>query len=127
MVCCGYWGREHSGESYQASIPRTRRAIAGSNSGYATANWILRLLAPELQARGQLPLGEGFIDASFTGAKKGGSRLVLPNAAKAPRSSPSALIPVFLSPLVSKALRRTKASSSKKSSGKASSTNFRND
>ena len=74
---------------------------------------ILRLLATELQARGQLPLEEGFIDASFTGAKKGGSRLALPSAAKAPRSSPSALITVFLSPLVSKALRRTKASSSK--------------
>src|ERR1700730_1069979 len=88
---------------------------------------ILRLLATELQARGQLPLEEGFIDTSFTGAKKGGSRLALPSAAKAPRSSPSALITVFLSPLVSKALRRTKASSSKKSSGKASSTNFRND
>ena len=33
---------------------------------------ILRLLATELQARGQWPLDEGFIDASFTGAKKGG-------------------------------------------------------
>src|ERR1700730_2134292 len=54
---------------------------------------ILRLLATELQARGQLPLEEGFIDASFTGAKKWGSRLALPSAAKAPRSSPSALIP----------------------------------
>jgi hypothetical protein len=32
---------------------------------------ILRLLVTELQARGQLPLEEGFIDASFTGRKKG--------------------------------------------------------
>ena len=88
---------------------------------------ILRLLATELQARGQLPLDEGFIDASFTGAKKGGSRSALPSAAKARRSSPSALITVFLSPLVSKALRRTKANSSKKFSGKASSMNSRLD
>lgn len=33
---------------------------------------ILRLLATELRARGQWPLDEGFIDASFTGARKGG-------------------------------------------------------
>jgi transposase len=88
---------------------------------------ILQLLAAVLQARGQLPLAEGFIDASFSGAKKGGSRLVLPSAAKAPRSLPSPLITVFLSPLVSKALRRTKASSSKKSSARASSKNSQND
>jgi len=31
----------------------------------------LRVLAAELHARGQLPLEEAFIDASFTGAKKG--------------------------------------------------------
>ncbi|HEV2468407.1 MAG TPA: transposase [Candidatus Sulfotelmatobacter sp.] len=33
---------------------------------------ILRVLAEELQARGKLDLEEAFIDASFTGAKKGG-------------------------------------------------------
>src|SRR6266850_132898 len=76
---------------------------------------------------GKLELEEGFIDASFTGAKKGALRSGPPSAARARRSSPSALITVFLSPLVSKALRRTKASWSKKSSGKASSTNFPND
>ena len=88
---------------------------------------ILRVLAEELHARGKLELEEGFIDASFTGAKKGALRSGPPSVARARRSSPSALITVFLSPLVSKALRHTKASSSKKSSGKASSTNFRND
>ena len=88
---------------------------------------ILRLLATELQARGLWPLDEGFIDASFTGAKKGGSPLGRPSAAKGPRSLPSPMITVFLSPLVSKALRRTKANSSKKLSVKASSTNSRND
>src|SRR5690348_6588699 len=75
---------------------------------------LLRVLAAELHARGQLPLEEGFIDASFTGAKKGGSPWAPPSAAKAPRSSPSPLITVFLSPLVSKVLRRSKANSSKK-------------
>src|SRR5438128_5769781 len=33
---------------------------------------ILRVLAEELQARGRLQLEEAFIDASFTGVKKGG-------------------------------------------------------
>jgi|SRR5579883_2322421 transposase len=75
---------------------------------------ILRVLAEELQARGKLDLEEAFIDASFTGAKKGASRSGPPNAAKGRKSS--------LSPLVSKALRRTKPSSSKGSSGTASST-----
>jgi hypothetical protein len=32
---------------------------------------ILRVLAEELQARGKLDQEEAFIDASFTGAKKG--------------------------------------------------------
>ena len=32
---------------------------------------ILRVLAEELQVRGKLQLEEAFIDASFTGAKKG--------------------------------------------------------
>src|SRR6266851_9539747 len=84
---------------------------------------ILRLLATELQTRGQWPLDEAFIDASFTGAKKGGSPLALPSAAKGRRSWPSPMITVFLSPLVFKALRHTKANWSKKSSAKASSTN----
>ena len=61
------------------------------------------------------------------GRKKGGSQSVRPGAAKAPRSSPSPLITVFLSPLLSKVLRPTKVNSSKKRSGKASSTNSRND
>jgi len=39
MACCGYWGQEPSGESCPVSIPRTRPAIAVSNSGCATANW----------------------------------------------------------------------------------------
>ena len=74
---------------------------------------ILRALAEELQARGKLQLEEAFIDASFTGAKKGASQSGPPNAAKVRRSSLTPMITVFLSPLVSKALRRTKASSSK--------------
>ena len=88
---------------------------------------ILRALAEELQARGKLELEEAFIDASFTGAKKGALRSVPPNAARGRKSSLSPMITVFLSPLVSKALRRTKANSSKASSDTASSTSSRRD
>jgi len=83
---------------------------------------ILRVLAEELQARGRLRLEEAFIDASFTGAKKGASRLGPPNAARGRKSSLSPMITVFLSPLVSKALRRMRANSSKACSGTVSST-----
>jgi hypothetical protein len=83
---------------------------------------ILRVLAEELHARGKLQLEEAFIDASFTGAKKGALPLGPPSAARGRKSSLSPMITVFLSPLVSKVLRRTKANSSKASSDKASST-----
>ena len=82
---------------------------------------ILRVLAAELHARGKLQLEEAFIDASFTGAKKGALPSGPPSAARGRKSSLSPMITVFLSPLVSKVLRRTKANSSKASSDKASS------
>jgi len=88
---------------------------------------ILRVLAKELQAQGKLRLEEAFIDASFTGAKKGASRSGLPSGAKGRKSSLSPMMAVFVSPLVSKALRRTKASLLKVSSGTASSTPSRRD
>ena len=83
---------------------------------------ILRVLAQELQARGKLELEEAFIDASFTGAKKGASRSGPPSAVRGRKSSLSPMITVFLSLLLSKALRRTKANLSKRSSGTVSST-----
>ena len=86
---------------------------------------ILRVLAEELHARGKLKLEEAFIDASFTGAKKGAARSGPPSAARGRKSSLSPMITVFLSPLVSKALRRMRANSSKASWDTASSTPFR--
>ena len=80
-----------------------------------------------LHARGKLEVEEAFIDASFTGAKKGALRSGPPNVARERKSSLSPMITVFLSPLVSKALRRTKANSSKASSDTASSTASRRD
>jgi transposase len=61
---------------------------------------ILRLLAEELRSRRKLGLEEAFIDASFTGAKKGASRLGPPSVAKARKFSCSPTAMVFLLPLV---------------------------
>jgi len=88
---------------------------------------ILRVLAEELRARGKLDLEEAFIDASFTGAKKGALRSGPPSVAKGRKSSLSPMITVFLWPLVSKALHRMRANSSKASSGTASSIPFPHD
>ena len=85
----------------------------------------LRLLARHLRERGKLDLDEAFVDATFASAKKGASRLVRPAAPKAPRSSLSPLITVFLSPYLSKALRQPSASLWKTFLPQASSTNSR--
>ena len=87
----------------------------------------LRKLARRLRAEGRLNLEEAFIDATFAAAKKGASGLVLPSEAKGRRSRLSPLVTVYLSPSVSKLLRRTKANSLKKPWATASSTNFRPD
>ncbi len=70
----------------------------------------LRVLARYLHERGQLNLEEAFVDATFASAKKGASPLVPPVAARARRSSLSPLVTVFLSPLLSTALRRPSVS-----------------
>ena len=88
---------------------------------------ILRVLAKKLHTRGKLEVEEAFIDASFTGAKKGASRSGLPSEARGRKSSLSPMITVFLSRLVSKALRRMRANSSKASSGTAYSIPFPHD
>jgi len=66
---------------------------------------VLRLLARHLHERGKLNLEEAFVDATFASAKKGASQWGRPGAAKAPKSSLSPLVTVFLSPYLSKALR----------------------
>jgi transposase len=81
---------------------------------------VLRRLAGDLQARGDLDLAETFIDASFTGAKKGAVLLVQHAAAKGPRSWQLRTAMVFLSPWGLQALRRMKLGSSKPPSSSAS-------
>jgi len=71
---------------------------------------LLRRLAEDLLARGQLDLAETFIDASFSGAKKGAVQLVQHAAAKGPRSWQSRTAMVFLSPWGLQALRLMKPS-----------------
>src|SRR5664280_1747180 len=70
----------------------------------------LRLLAARLHEQGKLNLEEAFVDATFASAKKGPSLSAPPGAARAGKSSLSPLITAFLSPYLSKALRRPNAS-----------------
>jgi len=73
---------------------------------------LLCALAEDLLARGQLDLAETFIDASFSGAKKGAVRLVQHAAVKGPRSWQLRTAMVFLSPWGLLALRRMRLASS---------------
>ena len=74
---------------------------------------VLRVLAEDLLARGQLDLAETFIDATFAGAKKGAVQLVQHAAAKGPRSWQLRSAMVFLSPPGLEALRHMKLASSR--------------
>lgn len=85
----------------------------------------LKRLARHLHERGKLNLDEAFVDATFASAKKGASPSAPLVAARAPKSSLSPLITVFLSPLLSKALRQPSASLWKRFLPEASSTNSR--
>lgn len=81
---------------------------------------VLRALAEDLLARGQLDLAETFIDATFAGAKKGAVQLVQHAAAKGPRSWQLRSAMVFLSPPGLEALRHMKLASSRPPSSNAS-------
>jgi len=85
----------------------------------------LCLLARHLHERGKLELNEAFVDATFASAKKGASPSAPRGAARAPRSSPSPLVTVFLSPYLSKALRLPNAGLWKLFWSNASSTSCR--
>src|SRR5262249_31783916 len=74
---------------------------------------ILQRLSEDLRDRGKLDLTEGFIDATFTAAKKGAPRSARPSEAKGAKSWRSATAMVFLSPSTWPALRRPKSGSSK--------------
>jgi transposase len=85
----------------------------------------LKQLARHLHERGQLNLEEAFVDATFANAKKGALPSAPLGAARAPRSSLSPLITVFLSPYLSRALRQPSASLWKQFLPEASSTSSR--
>lgn len=69
---------------------------------------LLKRLAKDLIARGKLEVEEGFIDGSFSSAKKGALELVRQSAAKGARSWQSQTALVFLSPYALQALHRMK-------------------
>ena len=70
---------------------------------------VLESLAQDMEARGKLRLSECFIDGTFASAKKGGTMLVLPGVARAPRSWLSATEALFQSPSVWRLLADTKS------------------
>ena len=124
-LCCGFWEPGRSGGRCRKNIRpiqtchrRFQQWVRGGKLEEA-----LKLLARHLHERGQLNLDEAFVDATFASAKKGASPSALPVAARAPRSSLSPLITVFLSPYLSKALRLPSASLWKKFLPEAFSTN----
>jgi transposase len=69
---------------------------------------LLRKLANDLIERGELDVDEGFIDGTFSAAKKGVLELVRQSAAKGARSWQSQTALVFLSPYALQVLHRTK-------------------
>lgn len=69
---------------------------------------LLKRLATDLVERGKLDIEEGFIDGSFSAAKKGVLSLVEQSAAKGARSWQSQTAQVFLCPYALQALRHTK-------------------
>jgi len=83
-----------------------RRFQHWQRSGLLTR--LLQKLAEDLRDRGKLDLSESFIDASFSGAKKGALVSALQNAAKAAKSWQSQTAMVFLSPCTWPALRLMK-------------------
>jgi transposase len=96
-----------------------RRFQQWQRSGLLTR--LLQKLAEDLRDRGKLDLSEAFIDASFSGAKKGALVSALQNAVKAAKSWQSQTAMVFLSPCTWPALDQMKRSSSKPLSSKDSS------
>lgn len=69
---------------------------------------LLRKLAQDLIERGELDIEEGFIDGSFSTAKKGVLELVRQSGAKGARSWQSQTAIVFLSQYALQALHRMK-------------------
>ena len=64
-----------------------------------TLKRILHALAEDLYERGSIDLTECFIDGTFAGAKRGALALAKRSGGRAPRSWPSRIARVFLSPL----------------------------
>jgi hypothetical protein len=73
MGSCGFSALAHRGRICPRAIPRIKPVIVGFSTGVARRVFenVLQRLAEDLRDRGKLDLTEGFIDVSFTAAKKG--------------------------------------------------------
>ena len=85
---------------------------------------VLEALAEDLRGRGGIDLTEGFIDATFASAKKGGLQLARPSGARARSSWQWQTALVFLSPCTWQVLARMKSPLSRQLSTPPSSMRF---
>src|SRR5580658_3745034 len=92
-----------------------------------TLEAIRRALLQDLADRGKVKLDEGFVDATFVAAKKGGPALALLNVARGPSSWQSSTAMAFLFPSPSTAPPRPKTRFSKKRSKSPRKASSRND
>ena len=126
---CGF-ERGILGVTHRRSLARSPVSLSAlSNLSSTIQSWqrsgllirLLQKLAEDLRDRGKLDLSESFIDASFSGAKKGALVSALQSAAKAAKSWQSRTAMVFLSPCTWPALRLMKQNSLNLRSSNASS------
>src|SRR5580704_867160 len=123
-ACCGCRVRALSGANYPSSIRRIRLAIGDFNNGSAAANWKWHYGHSTPSARaGQTGSARGLRRCHVRECEKGGLAVGPTRRGKGRKSSQSPLGTVFLSPYLSKVLRRTNANWSKKSFPDVSSTN----
>ena len=88
---------------------------------------VLEALAEDLRRRGGIDLREGFVDATFLSAKKGGSLLARPSGARARSSWQWQTLLVFQSPYTWRVLARMKSPLSRQLSRRPSSMSFHGD
>ncbi len=120
LVGVGFWGTVARAAQQISAVPNVPSPLPAVGAGRRAGRHLARLGGGVARPR-KTGSGGGIHRRLLHRGKKGASPSGRPSAAKGQKSSLAPMITVFLSPFVSKALRRTKVSSSKASSGTASS------
>lgn len=125
-VGVGYWDTVARIAQQISAVPDLPSPLPAVGAGRQTGRHLARS-GGGIARPWKIGPGGGFHRRLLHGGKKGALRSGPPSVAKGRKSSLSPMITVFLSPLVSKALRRMRANSSKASSDTASSIPFPHD